>query len=71
MIYYVGYRESDIAVGFDACGTDPFFAGSITCYGSNENGNIAYNATTGMQFQYELYSARNSGSGDVRRYSEY
>jgi hypothetical protein len=48
-IYYIGHRETDIAINFDATVTDNFFEGSITEYGRNENGNVAYNATSGIQ----------------------
>lgn len=61
-IYYIGYRVSDIAASFDMSTTDSFFKGSITCYGDNKNGNIAYNAITGMQFSLydHQYCERNN-----------
>jgi hypothetical protein len=59
--YYIGTRLSDIAVTFDAHTTDDFFAGSITCYGNNKNGNIAYNVISGIQLSDNdsIYGARN------------
>lgn len=60
--YYIGTRLSDIATTFDANTTDAFFKGSITCYGTNTNGNIAYNVMSGMQLSDNdvLYGNRNS-----------
>jgi hypothetical protein len=51
-IYYIGYRETDIAANFEATETDKFFAGSITIHGRNENGNHAFNVETGIQPDY-------------------
>jgi len=48
-IYYIGPRQTDIAVSFDGNKMDGFFKGSITRSGNNEGGNIAYNVTTGHQ----------------------
>lgn len=58
--YYIGTRLSDIATTFDANTTDAFFKGSITCYGTNTNGNVSYNVISGMQLSDNdvLYGVR-------------
>ena len=60
-IYYLGRRSSDIATDFNANLSDAFFAGSITCYGDNRNGNIAYNVVSGIQLcdDNSIYGERN------------
>jgi hypothetical protein len=59
-IYYVGMRESDLAINFEATKTDKFFAGSVTIYGRSENGNVAYNVVSGLQLnEAQCYEERN------------
>jgi hypothetical protein len=52
-IYYIGYRETDIAANFMATETDKFFAGSITIHGRNQGTNHSFNLATGIQPDYE------------------
>ncbi|MCL2846636.1 MAG: ATP-grasp domain-containing protein [Firmicutes bacterium] len=53
--YYIGTRSTDLATSFDANRSDPFFAGSITLYGDNRHGNIAYNVSSGIQLSTALH----------------
>ncbi|MCL2228785.1 MAG: ATP-grasp domain-containing protein [Firmicutes bacterium] len=58
-IYFIGRRTSDIAASFDGNKLDPFFKGSVTAYGGNTQGNISYNATSGLQIVNSVYIDRN------------
>ena len=61
-IYYIGRSSSDISTDFNANVADTFFAGSITCYGYNRDGNIAYNVISGMQLSNDdsIFRSRNN-----------
>lgn len=60
-VYYLGRKTSDIAKTFDANTSDDYFAGSITAYGDNANGNVSYNVLSGMQLcdDDSIYGDRN------------
>lgn len=59
-IYYLGIKQSEAEQSFDDQTMDGFFAGSITQYGNNKRGNIAYNATSGVQLSKAIkYAKRN------------
>ena len=62
-VYYIGRRSSDICTDFNANIPDAFFEASITCFGDNQNGNIAHNVISGMQLRddIEVYSKRKTG----------
>ncbi len=60
-IYYIGYKQGDAEASFHNQTMDGYFAGSITHFGNNKRGNMAFNATTMMQFSRNVqFSKRNS-----------
>lgn len=60
-IYYIGYKQGDAEASFYNQTMDGYFAGSITHFGNNKRGNIAYNASTKVQFSRNVeYEKRNA-----------
>ena len=65
-IYFIGTRQTDIAISWDGNKTDPFFKGSFTRFGNGQDGNVSTNIQFGVQMERICY-----GNVDKHYIAEY